>query len=120
LLLALWPAAMLHCDLEAAGLDWPLLVHHDHDDADGHGHSDESSSAIHPSDDLSLQGAWSGLKVRCPELWLLAEQAPLVLCSCEVQATSPPPRTNEPFSWIRVWRFEQRAALPARAPDVRA
>ena len=120
LLLALWPVAMLHCDLEAAGIDWPVLVHHEHDEADGHGHEDESSSAIvHPSDDLGLQRTGSGVKVRCPELWLIVEQAPSVLRSCVLQTTSPPPRGDEPVSWIRTWHFERRAAWPARAPGDR-
>ena len=123
LLLALWPVAMLHCDMEAAGIEVPMLVHQGHDiddhNAHGHGHSGEPwSASMHPSEDLGLQSAGAGIKVRCPELWLVAGQSPLVLCACERQAAAPPPRAGEPCLWLKNWRFEQRAALPARAPGV--
>lgn len=121
LLLALLPAALLHCDLEAAGVEWTLLVHHEHGDADDHGHgpADESStSAVHPSEDFGLQGRESGIKIRSPALWLISDPLALAIASSTAESVAPPTRGSPSATWVRTWHFEQRAAWPARAPDL--
>lgn len=115
LLLALWLPATLHCDLEAAGLNPPALTCQDEHAPDGHAAQDNCA--------LVENGQYHTgivlLKAPAPSLLLCT------LCCVALLAPQPvtaplvsPERTDSPPELIRVWSFDRRAALPARAPTL--
>lgn len=107
LLLVLFPAALMHCDLEAAGLDWSFLVHADHGDGD-----DDMDNAIH--------GSPASAQPRAAVPWFVTAELPVAPGLVECRPAAPRRDVDGPSSLLRTWRFEQRAAAPARAPGHRA
>ena len=113
-LLALWLPATLHCDLEAAGIDF--LTHEDHASSPcGDACIDDACHSIEGS---TFTKELATLKVLPPD----ALGAVVLLFSPPLKVEKPsPPRPREGSSvWLvlhRTWSFVLRTALPARAPE---
>lgn len=116
LLLALWLPATLHCDLEAAEVEF--LTHKDH----------TSSACRDTCTDDACHDIESGAFTK--EVGTLRVLPPPELAQADfLLRLIAPPRLEEPPriasgeqapEWLvlrQTWRFVHRAALPARAPD---
>lgn len=114
LLVALWLPATLHCDLEAAGVDF--LTHEDH--ASSPCRDTCVDDSCHAIEGTSFTKELTTPRVLPPDaLGVIV----LLLAPPPTIAEAPPalPRRASP-EWLalhRTWSFVLRAALPARAPD---
>lgn len=117
LLAVLWLPAVLHCAMEAAGVD-PLATEccaSDHEDAAGTPCRDDACATV---EEAYFKETSQVIKVAAPDC------CGCLLCLTPVVAEAPivvsplaPERIDLPDSLAVRWQFAVRAALPARAPS---
>lgn len=115
-MLALWLPAMLHCELEAAEVDF--LTHDDHHGAQGPGAG--SSDPHHVLKEGAVAASAPSLKILPPTDTLAIVLVALTVGRIRSAGFGLSPDRHPPPPELAVgWHFVRRAAPSPRAPSVR-